>query len=313
MNPFDLHGSEFLVFYLFFSVVVIGCIILLRGRDESRESGKPPLDDPYLVAYLRGGEGEAVRVAALSLFDRGLLSIRSSGSSSPFSGGENRLELADPRAIETVKRPLEKRVLEAFKTPGPISATLESLESCTPCLNYARNLEQLGLLPGEDIREKRRVRKQIAIGLLLGVAFLKILIAISRGRTNILFLIVLAILAAYVTSRIGNPFRTARGEKFLEDVKSLFASIRLRAATLRPGGATSDLVWLASAYGLGAVPALVFPHVSAFFPRKPLRDWGSTGSGDSGGFFSSCGSSSCGGGGCGGGGCGGGGCGGCGS
>ena len=313
MNPFDLHGPEFLVFYFFFSVAVISCVILLRRRDENDESGKPPLDDPYLVAYLRGGEGEAVRVAALSLFDRGFLTLKSSGSSSPFSGGENRLELTDSRAVETVKRPLEKRILEAFKTPMPISTTLELIESSAPCLNYARNLEQLGLLPGEDTREKRRTRKQVAIGLLLGVAFLKIFLALSRGRTNIFFLIVLAIMAAYVTSRISNPFRTAAGEKFLEDVKSLFASIRLRADSLRPGGATSDLVWLASAYGLTAVPGFVFPHVSAFFPRKPLRNENSPGSGDSGGFFSSCGSTSCGGGGCGGGGCVGGGCGGCGS
>jgi uncharacterized protein (TIGR04222 family) len=313
MNPFDLHGPEFLVFYFLFAAAVIGCIILLRRRDENHESGKPPLDDPYLVAYLRSGEAEAVRVAALSLFDRGLLTIKSSGSSSPFSRGENRLELTDTRAIESVRRPLEKRVLEAFKTPVPISTTLELLESSAPCLNYARNLEQLGLLPGEATREKRKIRKQIAIGLLLGVAILKILIAISRGRTNVLLLIILAILAACVTARISNPFRTARGDKFLADVKSLFASIRSRSDSLRPGGATSDLVWLASAYGLTAVPTLIFPHVSAFFPRKPLRNWGSTGSGDSGGFFSSCGSTSCGGGGCGGGGCGGGGCGGCGS
>ena len=313
MNPLDLRGPEFLVFYLLFSVGVIGCVILLRRRDEGRESGKPPLDDPYLVAYLRGGGGEAVRVAALSLLDRGLLTIKSSGSSSRFSGAENRLELTDSRAIESVKRPIEKRILEAFKTPVPISTTLELLESSAPCLNYARNLEELGLLPGDDTRERRRMRKQIAISLLLGVAFLKILIAISRGRTNILFLIVLAIVAAYITAHISNPFRTTRGEKFLEDVKSLFASIRLRADSLRPGGATSDLAWLASAYGLTAVPTLIFPHVSAFFPRKPLPNWGSTGSGDSSGFFSSCGSASCGGGGCGGGGCGGGGCGGCGS
>jgi len=144
VNPFDLRGPEFLVSYFFFSAAVIGCIILLRRLDENRESGKPSLDDPYLVAYLRGGEGEAVRVAALSLFDRGLLTIKSSGSSSLFSDGENRLELTDARAIDTVERPIEKRVLEAFKSPVPISSTLELLENCTPCLDYARNLEQLG-------------------------------------------------------------------------------------------------------------------------------------------------------------------------
>ncbi len=320
MNPFDLRGPEFLLFYFVLSAIVLLTLFLLRWRDERQESLKPPLDDPYLVAFLRGGEGEALRIATLSLIDRGLLTLRSSGTSTLFlSSPENRLELKDPLFIDTVKRPIEKHILEAFKTAQPISTTLGSLTDCTACTDYALNLEKLGLLPNPDTRSARRRRLWIALAILLGVAGLKILIALSRGRTNILFLIILAIIAAYVAPRISNPFRTARGEKFLEDIKSLFGSLRLRADLLRPGGANTDLVWLASAYGLDAVSPILFPYVSALLPHKPHREPGSGGWGSSSscGTFASCGSggSSCGGGGgCGGGsGCGGGGCGGCGS
>jgi uncharacterized protein (TIGR04222 family) len=308
VNPFDLRGPDFLVFYLFLSILVIGAVFLLRHSGEKDGTGRPPIDDPYLVAFLRGGVGEAVRVTALSLVDRGLLAIKPSGTSPLFSGGESHLELNDPRAIDSVKRPIEKCVLEAFKTSKPIGPTLESLEAYPACTDYERKLEGFGMIADSGTRAGHRLRQRIAIGLLLGLAILKVLIALTRGRTNILFLIILACLGAFVVSRIGNPFRTARGEKFLEDVKTLFASIRLRAASLRPGGASSDLVWLASAFGLTAVPALVFPHVVAFMSRNPLGASGSRDS-DSGGFSSGCGSSSCGGGG----GCGGGGCGGCGS
>lgn len=306
MNPFDLRGPEFLVFYLFVSIFVVGVVFLLRHFGEKNDGGKPPIDDPYLVAFLRGGAGEAVRVTALSLFDRGLLAIKPSGTALLLSSGETHLELSDPRAIDTVKRPIEKCVLDAFKTSKPVGSTLELLEACPACTDYEKKLEEFGMIADSGTRARHRLRQRIAIGVLLGVAILKILIALTRGRTNILFLIILAGLAAVVVSRIGNPFRTARGEKFLEDVKTLFASISLRAASLRPGGASSDLVWLASAFGLSAVPALVFPHVVAFMPRNPPRASG-TGSGDSdsGWLSSGCGSSSCGGGGCGGGGCGG--------
>ncbi len=147
MNPFDLRGPEFLVFYFFFSAAVIGCITLLRRLDENRESGKPPLDDPYLVAYLRGGEGEAVRVAALSLFDRGLLTFKSSGSSSLFSAGENRLELTDARAIETVKRPIEKRVLSSSLGCSPARTLARSggfvsklVSACCLVSRYSKSL-----------------------------------------------------------------------------------------------------------------------------------------------------------------------------
>lgn len=313
MNPFDLRGPEFLLFYFLFALLVLTAVVLLRRLGERENSLKPPLDDPYLIAFLRGGEMETLRVAALSLTDRGLLKLKSSSSPSIFSSAAaSRLELADPHAINEVKRPIEKRVLEAFQTAQPISTALDSLVGCEACINYAANLEQLGLLPDPKARASRIRRYQMAIAILLGVAGLKILIALLRGHTNILFLIVLSAVAAYAAWRIGNPFRTERGEKFLQDVKSLFSSLHLRANSLRPGGATADLVWLASAFGLRAVSPVLFPQVSALLPRRQARG-GHWGDGDGGGFFSSCGSSSCGGGGCGGGGCGGGGCGGCGS
>jgi uncharacterized protein (TIGR04222 family) len=309
VNPFDLRGPEFLLFYLILSVVVLLILFYLRQRDERQGDGKPSLEDPYLVACLRGGESEALRVATLSLIDRGLLTLKSSGTSVVFPrAAENLLEVKDSLAIDSVRRPIEKSILEAFKTAKPVSSTLDSLTGCT---DYACRLEAYGLLPDPEIRSARKRRLMLAIYVLLGVAGLKIVIALSRGRTNILFLIILAGLAAYVTSRTSNPFRTSRGEKFLEDVKFLFSSLHLRAASLRPGGATTDLVWLASAYGLTEVSPILFPQVAALFPRKPARgssgwDFSKGGSGDS-----SCGSggSSCGGGG----GCGGGGCGGCGS
>ena len=280
MNPFDLRGPEFLLFYFIFSAIVLLILHNLRQRDESRDARKPPLDDPYLVACLRGGESEALRVATLSLIDRGLLTLKSSGTSVLFPGaGENRLEVKDPVAIDTAQRPIEKSILEAFKTARPISSTLDSLVGCTACTDYALNLEKLGLLPGPDIRSARRRRFIIALYALLGVAGLKIVIALSRGRTNILFLIILAGFAAYVTSRTSNPFRTTRGEKFLQDVRSLFGSLHLRAASLRPGGATTDLVWLASAYGLTEVSPILFPQVAVLTARKRIRGSGFGGGG----------------------------------
>jgi uncharacterized protein (TIGR04222 family) len=310
VNPFDLRGPEFLLFYFIFAAVVLLVLSLSRKLNRGFDKPNPSLDDPFMIAFLRGGELEAVRVATLSLMDRGLLSIKSSGSSTLFSDdSENRLEVSDPLATETVKRPIEKQVLEAFKTPRRINTTLESLENCSACRGYANNLEHSGLLHTQESRDAFQHLRWIAIAVLLSVAVLKIFVALSRGRSNVLFLILLTILACFLATLIGNPFRTARGDKFLEDVKSIFANLHLRASTLRPGGATSDLVWLASAYGLDAVPPIVFPHVSVLLAWRapPTTSSGMVSSGSSCGTFSGCG----GGGSCGGGGCGGG-CGGCG-
>lgn len=74
MNPFELSGPEFLLFYIIFSVVVIGVAVFWRRRAEL-PAAPPKLDlsDPYLIAYLRGGDAEVLRVATVTLIDRGLL------------------------------------------------------------------------------------------------------------------------------------------------------------------------------------------------------------------------------------------------
>jgi uncharacterized protein (TIGR04222 family) len=73
MNPFNLPNLEFLLFYLCFSVVIIIAMVLFRILAESGDPPKMDLSDPYLIAYLRGGENESVRVAVISLIDRGIL------------------------------------------------------------------------------------------------------------------------------------------------------------------------------------------------------------------------------------------------
>ena len=73
LNPFDLRGPEFLVFYIILALSVVGLVVLLRHAFESGQAPKIDLGDPYLIAYLRGGAQEAKRVALVTLIDRGLL------------------------------------------------------------------------------------------------------------------------------------------------------------------------------------------------------------------------------------------------
>src|SRR5262245_20730923 len=103
MNPFDLRGPEFLAFYFFFSLVVIIAIAILRRIAESGDAPQIVLGDPYLIAYLRGGENEAMRVAVISLFDRGLL-VRN----------EKRIRRADHVTSGMAQRPIEYEMLRKF-------------------------------------------------------------------------------------------------------------------------------------------------------------------------------------------------------
>lgn len=288
MNPFELRGPAFLWFYV---VLVIVAILVTRWIRRALDGGDdtPPqetsslVSDPYAIAYLRNGESEALRVALLSLVDRGLI-IHEDGK---FKTAPN----VEPGHV---RRSVERAVLEIYRTGG--TAALLSL-LIGACHEHDEQLKRLRLLPDAAQRMRRFWLQTVMLFVVGGVAAVKIAIGISRGRP-VGFLLFLAIIAVLLILGAGGPRRTAQGDDFLDSVRRLFAGLRSRKASIQPGGATADLALLVAAFGLTEVPKAVLPYGS-LYPRA-----------DKSSSSTSCGSSSsCGGGG----GCGGGGCGGCGS
>lgn len=300
MNPFDLPGPAFLMFYVAVSVVVISGIIIARGRLEASDAPRIDLSDPLLIAYLRGGHSEAMRVAAISLIDRGLLLCIGT-----------RLETAPHVRTESVRRPLEKQLLEKFVSSGDASAMFDDPKLKLATKEYEHTLKKMRLLPDESITYARTMIFGGAIFLLGGLSVVKLIIALGRGRTNVAFLIILAIVAIVIAAKLSFPRLTESGKAMLEDIKHLYSGLKGRASLLQSGGATIEPMMLAAVFGVGALAGQGFAYTQTLFPHaRRTSESSSSGSscnsscGSSGG--SSCGSS------CGGGGCGGG-CGGCGS
>ena len=288
MNPFDLRGPDFLMFYLVFGGVVFALYELLRRMAEPSDPPKVNLSDPYEIAYLRGGEYEAFRVATISLIDRGLIKVNGT------------VLQAEKNADNLVKRPIERAVLAKLQSPQE-AASISIETTLEPVFRpYEEELARLGLLPTYEQKRSRWMRKIYALAAMLGVAGYKIYVAIQRGHYNIQFIIILAIVFTALILGRKSPTRTPAGDNFLEDLKSLFASLKGRVYNIKPGGESSELAFLAAVFGLSALPATVFPYVNTLYPRAAAA---------SGGWGYACGAAC--GSGCGGGGCGGG-CGGCG-
>ncbi|HEX2120410.1 MAG TPA: TIGR04222 domain-containing membrane protein [Thermoanaerobaculia bacterium] len=290
MNPFEWRGPEFLFFYIVLSAIALIVMWLLMklvdgGENPALQSPQSLVSDPYLIAHLRGGADETLRVAAMSLIDRGLLTVESDGT----------LKIAPNVKPEHARRAVERAILALYTTAGP-ATSMSSLKYATEDLQ--ERLQSLGLMPDGAARARRWLLFLMMFGLLEGVAAIKITIGISRGRP-VGFLLVLALLNIVFLWGIKGRHRTAHGDHFLENVKRLFAGLRNRAEAIHRGGATADLALLAAVFGITSVPVTVFPYRAQLMPPPPSTDSSS----------SSCSSSSCGGGG----GCGGGGCGGCGS
>lgn len=291
VNPLDLPGPQFLAFYSVVAVITLG---LLHFRRAAMESGPAPRidhSDPYLLAYLRGGKNEALRVATVVLVDRRLLVV-----------DEKNRTLAVAGRFTAPSHLIERALMRHFTQAHLATTIFDNLELGAVCDRYERRLSEAGLLPDAERRAARRRLLWRALTILIGLSMLKIVVALSRGRANIIFLLILTVVAVIIAVKLANPRRTARGDAMLDDLRRLFGRLREGGARVIKGGATADAALLAAVFGVGALPIPEFAFALKLYPRASS----SLGSASCG---SSCGSS--GGSGCGGGG-GGGGCGGCG-
>lgn len=287
MNPFDLRGPEFLLFYFWFSLAVIFAVFILRRWAESGPAPKIDLGDPYLVAYLRGSQIEALRVVVFSLIDRGMLVM----------DGEL-VRRADHVTDNMVKHPVEQEALKKFSVPDKSTSVFMDENMKSAIEPYRSKLEDAGLLPDSVIRSARFKRFLMAVMALVIVGGIKTLIGIGLNRPvgGLIFMMIIAII---ITAYFSFPRLTALGKATLADITNLYSGLKPRVDSFSPGMASAEVAMFAAVFGIASLPSMQFPHARTLLPQSTS---GSSGSSDGG---SSCGSSSDGGSSCGGGGCGG--------
>jgi len=293
MFPFTLSGPPFLLFYAVLAIAVLfGFWRYARSSDGGRVVRLNDLTaDPYKIACLRGGEEETLRVAVVNLVDRGLL----------VNSGDTLVKAANA-STDLLRRPLDRAILNRCARQVPYKMVALDPATRAACADYAAELENAGLLRSGAAQSNTLLAFIAAIGLLGGIAIFRVLQALSHGRGNVLFLVLIASGALYLSYRIYANRKTGSGSRAIDSLERLMARLKTRAQRLAPGGAGNDVLLLAAIFGLAALPGTAFPFLNELFPRPRSTDSGG-GWSDSG---SSCSSgSSCGGGGGGCGGCGG--------
>ncbi|MGH9846723.1 MAG: TIGR04222 domain-containing membrane protein [Blastocatellia bacterium] len=287
MNLFDLRGPEFLFLYFLLSIVVTLAVWLHRRAAESGPAPKLDLSDPYLIAYLRGGENEALRLGVVSLVDRGLL-----------NASDTTILRADRATPQDARNPLEYELLKKFGAKEEAASIFKDATLKSACDPYRLKLEQAGLLPDSTTKSERWRRFGLAALFLGGVAFAKVAIGVSRERP-VAFLVVLTVFALIAAAIAAFPRLTTRGRAMIADIKTFYAGLKDRGANIRRGDATAEMMMCAAVFGIAALTPTDYAFARTLFPQASSSSCGSSWGSSS----SSCGS---------GGGCGGG-CGGCGS
>ena len=254
MNPFDLPGPQFLAFYAVLGACVLLLLYVLKQRAEGGDPIRLPSRDPYLIAYLRGGAVETVRLGVAVLVDRQLLQFEGGDSVvrrdkvRPTHGG-NDLERAILEECDTAVYP-QKLVYDAAPA-GNCQTIIRVAAHAHGAAGWPRHaIATAARIRSGDRRARHRRRNQDRRGL-----------GPQSARS---FLIVLAFGFAGVALVVNRGRLTALGTRVLADLATLFDALRERAGELRPYASTGELALLMAVFGFGAVPIGAFPFVRAF-------------------------------------------------
>ena len=111
---------------------------------------------------------------------------------------------------------------------------------------YKDELVRRGLLPSDGRQHAAFAGLVVVLGLLGGLAVVRIVMSLARGHTNVLFLTVLAAAACWVAYRIYSRRTTPAARRALTSLQTLMQRLKTRANTLGSGGATNEALLLAA-------------------------------------------------------------------
>jgi len=259
--------------------------------EQSLPIPKIPMKDPYLIAYMRGGQREALTLATITLGNRSFLE---------HSDDNRKLKTRSPKDMDMVKYPIEKAILNVFKRKAEADEVFTRNSSKNACDEYKKYVEENNLIKNAFITSKRLRILVVPVIAVTFFAVVKMFVAISHGHTNLEFLSILLGATLYGFYTIYAQKRTQVSIRVLRDLSSLFSPLHQRINSLALDEHLYEHTLIAAVFGLQANTTF-YSQANYYFPRNTESNPGYSCS------SSSCGSSCGGGGGCGSG------CGGCGS
>jgi len=272
MNPFQWSPWSYALFYVAAAVVIslVARIIQRRRELEDTVHRASPIGDPYLIALLRGGSPELLRVAIVSLIERGLLTVDGDA-----------VQTTDAGRRAKPGRRIERQLLEFFEERRESREVFASPMFDATVAEDEAELARMHLMPTREVQDARwRVFRTAAV-VLLCFPIARVFMTLVDTMEEIIFLAFLPLGAIAMLLPATLRRRTAGGDAFLGDVRNLFQSLKLRAPQFRGGGATPELVMLAAVWGVAILPKESFPWVRELFPKAADAGAGFVGGGES--------------------------------
>ena len=304
-NPVaDLSGPAFLVlFVLFAAAVIVVSRMQVAAADTSLSRPLGPVsvdDDPYEVAYLRGGGNELLRFAIFDLTRRGYLRICDPPQKGKPPTSIVQTGLAGTANLTGFQREIVAWYAVPHTPPELFKSSLPAAAAAFGASNFQPRLEAESFYStAQACSTATLVRLYGALGLTLLVAY-RLYVAILKGHNNVWFLAALTVLALVLLlmwTRV--PRLSRRGRTYLQRLETA-----LRPGQFAPAVAGAAVLPIAiAATGLAALAGTEYAPMGRLFPQRRSTASSGSCSGGCGGGSSGSGGGSCGsgcGGGCGG-------------
>ena len=258
-----LNSSTLILLYLIVAVLTTIAFRrwILRNELLSDDKALPRLTDPYEIAYLRKGEVEAIKVATISLIDRGLLIYE----------GEN-LKALDASSIEIVNRPIEKAIITCFEESKNHLDAFQNPSVRQICREYKESLLAHRLIADKAVYKSRFFGVLIAIGLLASICVIYGFTKTLSKRTDLIVSIAVMLFFSFVIVRLSSSRLTARGNKVIRDLRFLFNRLLSRSKFLVPGGNTNEVALAAGIFGLHVLSEKSFPFINKLYSYGSSKD-----------------------------------------
>lgn len=293
-NPIShMHGSNFLVLYgITILITLTGCQFFLQGNIFSSASSEiPSQPDSYEIAYLRDGESGVAKLVCLDLRQKALIQVK-----------ENRLERSPVAGDVSSLNPLEKTVFDWLEHPRNLSNFKYDYSFknaiAKHCRDYHEALETAGY---SNSQAKIYLATGISELIILSLGSYKLMVAISQGHHNVLYLIMMAIAATCWLGYVATPHSsrlTATGKLYLKNLQATFSSLetKLKAPPAEPDENSSLIMAIGDQVKIRAnedYQDLINFFLPPFTYTRNESDSSSSSCGSSGCSSSSCSSFSC--------------------
>jgi uncharacterized protein (TIGR04222 family) len=209
LNPLDMKGPDFLGFYIWLNLMLVGMALVLRRMLQPRDASAVSLSqlDLYETAYLSGGTDRVVQVAITQLAAQDCVELKTTGT----------IALKDE--LPPITNTVERAVVKAIAKTGNFASIKRKVESSMQPLRD--RLVQANLIMSVDQTIKIQRYPAFLVGASLGLGLIRLVVGISRQRP-VGFLVMLCIIVAIITAMFATTKpqpMTAAGDRLLRELR----------------------------------------------------------------------------------------------